>query len=115
MVAGRSAVDTFMRHDLIDEQLRSAIAGRRLIECTYLGKLRVAEPHDYGVQRGATKLLVYQLRGSGGTPGKSSRGWRLLDVSKLERCVVLEETFPGSRGDAHQHHFVWDVVYARVA
>jgi hypothetical protein len=99
----------------IDDKLRFAIANRRLLELSYHGRLRVVEPHDYGIQRGTTRLLVYQLRGSGGRPQKSDRGWRLLDVPKISTCTVLDETFPGSRGQSHQQHFVWDVVYARVA
>ncbi|HEV8394263.1 MAG TPA: hypothetical protein VGQ37_08310 [Vicinamibacterales bacterium] len=33
-----------------DRQLRFAIAHKRLIEVRYDGRLRVAEPHDYGVK-----------------------------------------------------------------
>jgi Arc/MetJ family transcription regulator len=104
------------RHqDSIDDQLRFAIANKRLIRFSYLGTLRVAEPHDYGVQKGTSKLLVYQRRGSSHTQRAGVRGWRLLDVSRIEACLVLEETFPGSRGDAHTRHYRWDEVYARVA
>jgi len=98
----------------IDEQLRFAIVGKRLIQLGYQGTLRVVEPPDYGVQKGAARLLAYQLRGSGAVPRKSVVGWRLFDVSKIEGCAVLEESFPGSRGASHQRHYVWDVVYARV-
>jgi hypothetical protein len=99
----------------IDGQLRFAIANKRLIELSYGGRLRVAEPHDYGVHKGTTRLLIYQRRESGATQAKGRVGWRLLDVSKIEGCVVLDDTFPGSRGGPHQHHHVWDVVYARLA
>jgi hypothetical protein len=96
-----------------DEQLRFAIAEKRLIQFTYLGALRVAEPHDYGVYQGVTRLLAYQLRGSS-SRATSARGWKLLDVAKIIGCTVLNETFAGSRGEAHQRHYVWDVLYARV-
>jgi hypothetical protein len=99
----------------LDEQLRFAIAERRLIQVRYNGKQRVAEPHDYGVQKGATRLLVYQRRASGGDPRKSPMGWRLLDTAKIEACDVLDEPFNGSRGPAHERHYVWDVIYARVS
>ena len=99
----------------IDEQLRFAIANKRLIQLGYSGSLRVAEPHDYGVRNGTTKLLIYQRHGSGGTQRKGVSGWRLLDVSKIDGCSVLEETFRGSRGGSHQHHYTWEVLYARVA
>jgi hypothetical protein len=99
----------------LDGQLRFAIAHRRLIQVGYGGCRRVVEPHDYGVQRGTARLLVYQRHRSGGTPGKGNRGWRLLDVPKIDGCVILEEGFHGSRADSHQHHYAWDVVYARVS
>ena len=38
-----------------DRQLRFAIAHRRLIEVRYGGRLRVAEPHDYGLKNGASQ------------------------------------------------------------
>jgi hypothetical protein len=99
----------------VDEQLRFAIASKLLIQVSYSGSTRVVEPHDYGVQKGTRKLLAYQLRRTGGTQGKAVSGWRLLDVEKIEGCLVLEEAFRGSRGESHQHHYVWDLVYARVA
>jgi len=98
-----------------DEQLRLAIASKRLIQFRYNGSPRVAEPHDYGVQKGKVKLLAYQLRGPVRAPGKDVTGWRLFDVSRIEECVAMEETFPGSRGQFHLNHLAWDVVYARVA
>ena len=94
---------------IADRQIRAAIAGRRLIRFTYGSASRVAEPHDYGVQHGATRLLVYQLRSM-----PFSRGWRMLDVSKISGLVVLEETFAGSRRASHSHHFEWDALFARV-
>ena len=98
----------------LDAQLRFAIANRRLIEVRYHGAPRVAEPHDYGVQRGIERLLVYQLRGPVRPSGPRATGWRLLDTPKICACIVLEDTFSGSRGQSHRHHFAWDVLYARV-
>jgi hypothetical protein len=91
-----------------DKLLRNAIATRHLVEFTYNGKRRVAEPHDYGIYQEKPRLLVYQLEGS--TPG-----WKLLDVAKITHCSVSKTTFPGSRGASHQRHLAWDVVFARVA
>ena len=102
-----------LKRELLDSQLRSAIAGKRLIEVGYKGGLRLAEPHDYGIQNGNQRLLVYQLRGPA-RPGRPAIGWRLLDVDKIESCTVLDTVFAGSRGPAHAHHMAWDVVYARV-
>jgi hypothetical protein len=39
----------------------------------------------------------------------------MLEFSKFESCEVLDEMFPGTRGDAHRRHHTWDVLYARVA
>jgi hypothetical protein len=103
------------RSSSIDDQLRFAIANKRLIQLRYGGSVRVAEPHDYGIQKGLTRLLIFQRRGSDATQRKSVTGWKLLDVSKIETCLVLEETFSGSRSEPHQRHYVWNVVFARVA
>ena len=62
---------------------------------------------------GVPRLLAYQRQGRV-TQGRAALGWRLLDVSKIRRCDVLEETFEGSRGDFHEDHYSWDVLYARV-
>lgn len=98
----------------LDSIVRAAIAGRRLVGLTYHGRRRVAEPHDYGVVNGTTRLLVFQLRDEAKGDGDRARGWRLLDVEKIGTCEMLAETFAGSRGAAHQRHREWDVVYARV-
>lgn len=99
----------------LDGQLRFAIAHKRLIRFSYLGAMRVAEPHDYGIQHGEVKLLVYQLLAlEHGAPRDRAEGWRLLYVAKMTGCAVLDEGFPGSRGHRHEDHHAWDVVYARV-
>lgn len=98
----------------LDATVRQAIAGRRLIEVRYLGKVRTAEPHDYGVQKGVERLLVYQLGVAGSPRTPKTTGWRLLDVPKIEACRILDDTFTGSRGHMHRRHLVWDVLHARV-
>jgi hypothetical protein len=97
----------------LDSQLRFAIANKRLIRFTYESAVRVAEPHDYGVREGATKLLAYQ-RQKAGRKDTRVRGWRWLDFEKIQDCVVLTDAFGGSRETAAQHHHHWDVLYARV-
>jgi hypothetical protein len=99
----------------LDECLRFAIAHRRLVGLSYHGRLRVVEPHDYGVIKGAERLNVYQLQAEDdGGASKPLRGWRLLYVQEIERCKVLEETFRGSRGAQHRRHRHWNAIYARV-
>ena len=98
----------------LNERLRYAIANKHLIEVCYHGSVRIAEPHDYGVHKGIERLLIFQLRDSVHSH-HSATGWRLLDTAKIEECLVLERNFLGSRGQLHQSHLVWDVVYARVS
>jgi hypothetical protein len=73
----------------------------------------VAEPHDYGVRKGITRALVYQLHAN--PPGKDKPiGWRMLDTAKIEAPILLDKTFAGSRGTAHRQHYEWNEVFARV-
>jgi hypothetical protein len=92
-------------------RIRFAIANRRLVEVRYSGTARVAEPHDYGIQNGRERLLVFQLRGPA---PHTPIGWRLLEMSKIEALIVLDDTFAGSRGQSHSAHYEWEVIYARV-
>jgi hypothetical protein len=98
----------------VPAKLRFAIANRRLLGLEYNARLRVAEPHDFGAMNGTAKLLVYQLLVDGVRAGDRTQGWRLLEVTKIGACKVLEQTFPGSRGDSHEQHMRWDAVFARV-
>ena len=98
----------------LDARIRQAIAAKNLVEVRYKHQSRVVEPHDYGVQRGVERLLVYQLRTTGAAASQDAIGWRLFDVTKIESLVVLETTFKGSRRESHQEHHAWDVLYARV-
>ena len=97
----------------LDSQLRFAIAHKRLIRFTYESVVRIAEPHDYGLREGAAKLLAYQ-RQKGGRRDQRVRGWRWLDVDKIQDCIVLDDSFSGTREAAGQQHHQWDVIYARV-
>ena len=103
---------TVGRIDSVDEPIRRAIAERRLLELRYKRAVRLAEPHDYGVIDGRRRLLVFQLQGP--DSGKGAVGWRLLDVAKIESCVVTDRTFADSRGQSHQQHYQWETLYARV-
>jgi len=96
-----------------DAEIRDAIARRRLIGLRYNGRVRLAEPHDYGVNNGVLRLFVFQVDGPSAA-SRPARGWRLLDAAKIEALIVTDESFPGSRGGAHQKHLVWDPLYARV-
>ena len=94
---------------ITDPQIRFAIANRRLIRFKYGSSTRIAEPHDYGVQQGVVRLLVFQRKAAA-----FLRGWRMLEVGKISELQVLDDTFAGSRCASHTHHFEWDELFARV-
>jgi hypothetical protein len=97
-----------VNHDLVH-----AITEKRLIEFIYkVGRLRVVEPHDYGIRHGVERLLAFQVRGESrsGTP----HGWKQFDVDLMHHLRMLEQQFPGSRADAAQQHWTWDILFARV-
>jgi hypothetical protein len=105
---------TFTRDRIsIHDDLIRAINEKRVIEFVYKTPgPRLAEPHDYGVKKGVDKLLAFQVGGvsRSGAP----HGWKDIDAEDIRDFKVLERRFPGSRADAHQHHGVWDVLFARV-
>jgi hypothetical protein len=99
----------------LDARIRFAIEHKRLLRIAYLDKRRVVEPHDYGVQKGQTRLFVYQRYQTAQPKGPRTEGWRMLDVPKCDSFEVLNDTFAGSRGADHQRHNDWDVLFARVS
>jgi hypothetical protein len=99
--------------DSLDARIRHAIAQKRLLEIRYKRAVRIVEPHDYGVIDGTERLLIFQLRGP--DSGKGTVGWRLLDVVKIESCVVTNRSFAGSRSQSHQHHYQWETLYAGIS
>jgi hypothetical protein len=83
-----------------------AITQRRLIQFSLNGRLRIAEPHDYGVRNGVPQLLVYQLGGesaSGRIPN-----WRWVVLSQMLELEVLDPMFRGREHAAPswERHFL---------
>ena len=98
----------------MNTDLVRAIREKRLIEFTYKSSaVRIAEPHDYGIQNGIERLLTFQLHGESRT--RTERGWRDLHLADIRNLRVLEQRFAGSRGDSNQKHRTWDVLFARVS
>ena len=96
-----------------DGLIRRAISDKRMIRFVYSGKVRIVEPHDYGVQGGKVRLLAYQVAGE--TNSGKLPSWRWFDVSLMSDISLQNDHFKGSRGpDSTQHH-QWDEIYARVA
>ena len=97
----------------MNTDLVRAIREKRLIEFTYKSSaVRIAEPHDYGIQNGIERLLTFQLRSE--SPTHTESGWRDLYLADIRHLRVLEQRFAGSRGDSSQKHRTWDVLFARV-
>jgi predicted DNA-binding transcriptional regulator YafY len=90
----------------------SAIQQKRQMRFVFEGKERIAEPHDYGVQNGITRLLAWQTGGQSSGP---IPGWRWFGVDRISGMTLLERTFPGNRPAPSGRHHQWDALYARVS
>jgi hypothetical protein len=95
----------------VDELLRAAIEQRRVIRLLYRNKLRIVEPHDYGVHNGSVKLLAYQVGGSSSGPLPN---WRWMEVNLISDIDLLSRTFAGGRPTASGKHHRWDQLFVRV-
>jgi hypothetical protein len=95
----------------VDRLLRAAIDQKRLIKLVYQDKIRIVEPHDYGVLKGVTKLLAYQISGS--STGRLPN-WRWMEINQISEVELLDKTFPGGRPSPSGKHHQWDEVFIRV-
>jgi hypothetical protein len=96
----------------VDSKLRFAIAGKRLVTFTADGCLRKAEPHDYGIFKGVTRLFYYQVGGqsrSGKLPG-----WRWVRVAGISDLRITDEHFAGPR-PVNGRHVAWEKLFASVS
>ncbi len=96
----------------MDQEIRSAIANKQLVEFTYHRLHRVAEPHVFGMKDGRHQLLTYQVRGessSGGLPD-----WRRVTLSEVSGLRVLDEHFAGPRPYPSGKHSEFDTILAVV-
>lgn len=96
----------------LDQKLRQAIETKHLIRFQYKNQERIAEPHDYGVQNGIVRLFCYQV---GGRSNGRLPGWRLINVSEMQDCEILDKQFAGNRETPTGAHHHWDEVFVRVA
>jgi hypothetical protein len=75
----------------------SAVANRRPLEATYQGRLRLFCPHRLGRSRaGQLRVLCYQYGGesrSGLQPEGSPSNWRCVELEKLSRVKLLQDTW----------------------
>jgi len=96
----------------VDAALRRAIDERRLIAFTLHGLPRRAEPHDFGIVKGVTKLFFYQVGGASRTGPPV--GWRWAHVDEIQGLRLLDERFAGAR-DSGARHVEWDRLVASVS
>ncbi len=97
----------------MNDELVRAIGGKHLVEFVYRGgRIRIVEPHDYGIRRDVERLLGFQIGGE--SQSGASRGWKEFDADQIRYLRVLHRRFAGARADSAQHHRTWDTLFARV-
>src|SRR5580658_5636002 len=94
-----------------DTQLWTAVEHARLIRLIYHHKIRILEPHDYGILNGSVQLLGYQVGGSSSRPIPN---WLLMKGNEITDLELLDQTFPGGRPTSSGKHLKWDKLFIRV-
>lgn len=92
--------------------VEQAIREKKLVQFSYEGYPRTAEPHVLGRSSGVIQILVYQVGGSsssGGIPG-----WRRFDLLKISDLSIRQEGFNGPRPFPSGKHSSWDYQIAIV-
>jgi hypothetical protein len=93
--------------------IRNAISNKDIIEFTYRGFLRIAEPHVYGVKGGKRQILVYQIGGL--TSSGSIPDWRRINLDDVIGIRVPgNQKFAGPRDNKSSDYDDWDTVIAAV-
>lgn len=77
----------------LDHLIRTAIEQTKLLRLRYRNKLRIVEPHDYGVHNGVTKLLTWQIGGASSSPLPN---WRWMETDLISEAQMLDRTFPAA-------------------
>lgn len=92
----------------VTDTIRESIKTKHIVEFTYDGRQRIAEPHVLGIINGEVGLLIYQTGGqssSGGLPN-----WRLVKIDKIIDYNIINETFPGKRSTPTSQHTDFDTI-----
>lgn len=75
---------------------RDAVKNMKIIEFSYDGRNRTAEPHCYGISKTGNEVIrAYQTSGSSNS-GKDI-GWHLFTISKIRFLSVTENSFSSTR------------------
>lgn len=92
----------------MDDDILEAIRNRDVIKFTYNGRLRICEPHIFGMANKKNQVLCYQ------THGQSMRGgipeWRRFDIAGIEGLVITGDKFDGPRTIPSGPHSIWDQI-----
>ena len=96
----------------MEEIIKAAMADKKLVEFSYSGHIRIAEPHVLGVTGGTTQILGYQVGGSSSSGGIPE--WRRFDLSKISGLKPLLQSFAGPRPFPSGQHSTWDYQIAVV-
>ncbi len=92
--------------------IRSSIANKNILEFSYKGHLRIAEPHIYGIKNGKRQLLVYQIGGT--TSSGRIPDWRRINLDEISSLKVTGQKFAGRRDNPSDEHSDWDTIIAIV-
>lgn len=97
---------------MLDEQIRQAIAERRVVGFRYNGQRRMGELHLYGKCRGQPTVLLYMTGGS--FMGGPYPTWRRCDISAITRFGISTVTFSQPRVTLEAMEREWDEIWAIV-
>lgn len=90
----------------MDQLIIDAISDKSIISFYYDGRLRIAEPHVFGIKNNKKSILCWQIR------GESSRGnlpeWRRFELAKILSLETISEKFLGKRPFPSGKHSEWD-------
>jgi hypothetical protein len=92
--------------------IRSGIVEKRLIRFRLHGKVRIAEPHDYGIRNGVEQLLVYQVAGE--TTSGNLPNWRWVVLAQASDFELLDRRFSGGRPGESKKRSSWERLFLRV-
>jgi hypothetical protein len=95
----------------INPVIWAAVEERRLLRFRYKNRVRIVEPHDYGIHNGVIKLFGFQVGGSSSEPLPN---WRWAEQDLISELQLLNRTFPGGRPNKSGRHHKWDKLFIRV-
>jgi hypothetical protein len=91
--------------------LREAIEKKQLLQFTFKGFQRIAEPHAYGIKNNKRMLLVYQI--AGGTSSGSVPDWRLIPIDEIKNLGKTGQGFAAARELPSGDYGKWDTLISQ--